>query len=473
MAAQPRIHTTRHQRARAIGRAGPEVCAGVRATLAGAAECDRVCGHESQGASPRIEAAHTGRSRWTRTCPKPTSHSRMSIAMTSGGGESVLAELRRALELNPNSSLAMYQYGRRLDTPAESMSWLKKTLQIDPLAITPRANLIIGLNQQGDDRARDRRNCPIQRTVQQRCRRDDDAGAICLRALNNPLCAARAARRAIQLAPTEPTPGAVVYLHRALLAVGAYDEAAELQARTDWKRVAPDIWAYESALAAGSRPDPAGLASAIEEVRALAPDPARAAALLYWLTLAGRSQEAAKLVDEASTSGPLHTYSLTGLERSGCDIAALWSLRTTEPPSAFRRDFEDVLRDAKKGLANSPTDAQALLDSAALRSMNGDDAIALAMLQRAFKRSALPSVFMPHLPWFARSARPAGYSIDWSRTGRPLGPRPGRAWSRRRSRRSRSRRVQSLVKAAAGWVAARPPQAMVLIRMSRRVVCPG
>jgi hypothetical protein len=254
---------------------------------------------------------------------------------------------------------------------------------------------------------------------------------VCLRALDDPLCAARASTRAIELAPTEPTPGAAVYLHRALLAVGAYDQAAELQARTDWKHTSPDIWAYESALAAGSRPDFAGLASAIESIRSLAPDPARAAALVYWLTLAGRDEDAAKLVDEASASGPLHTYSSTGLERSGCDIAALWSLRTAEPPAAFRRDFEDVSRDVKDNLAASPLDVEALLDSAALRSIDGDDATAMTMLQRAFKRSALPAGFMPQLPWFARLA------------GRPEFDRLTEDWQAARSA-ARSKVIASL-----------------------------
>jgi tetratricopeptide (TPR) repeat protein len=195
-----------------------------------------------------------------------------------------------------------------------------------------------------------------------------------------------------------------VLLHRALLAVGAHDQATELQARTDWKRVAPETWSYEAALAAGSRPDLAGLASALELLQSLAPDPARAKALVYWLTLAGRYDEAAKLVDEASHSGPLHTYTLTGLEMGPCDIAALWSLRATEAPTAFRRDFDEVLRDFRKNLAQSPLSVQALLDSAALESMNGNDAAAIALLQRAFKRSALPNGFMPHLPWFARLA---------------------------------------------------------------------
>jgi serine/threonine-protein kinase len=330
-----------------------------------------------------------------------------SLAFKSGPGESVLAELHRALELNPNSSIAMFQYGNALKASglsAESRQWEKRVLQIDPLAVTPRANLIIDLHNRGDDRARDHE---IER-FKELFNSDADGmtalARVCLRFLDDPLCAARAARRAIQLEPPEPTPWATVYLHRALLAVGAYDEAAELQARTDWKRVSPDTWAYESALAAGSRPDLAALASAIESIRSLAPDPARAKALVYWLTLAGQPQEAAKLVDEASASGPLHTYSLTGLEAWHCDIAALWSLRVAEPPAAFRRDFEDVLRDERKSLAIEPLNVQALLDLAALHSMNGDDPTAMAMLQRAFRRSALPAGFMPHLPWFARLA---------------------------------------------------------------------
>jgi tetratricopeptide (TPR) repeat protein len=143
---------------------------------------------------------------------------------------------------------------------------------------------------------------------------------------------------------------------------------------------------------------------AIEAVNALVPDPARAAALVYWLTLAGRYEEAAKLVDEASVSGPLHTYSSTGLERSSCDIAALWSLRAAESPAAFRRAFEDVQRDVKETVVASPLDVQALLNLAALESMNGDDAKAIATLQRAFKRSSLPNGFIPNLPWFARLA---------------------------------------------------------------------
>ena len=212
----------------------------------------------------------------------------LSIASRSIGGNgdwrSLMAmELRRALELNPNSSLALFQYSRTLDSAQSSMQWLRKALQVDPLAITPRTNLIIGLHYGGDDRARDREIARFNELFNGDVDGMTMLARLCVRALDDPLCAARAARRAIQLSPPEPTPGATVYLHRALLAVGAYEEAAELQARTDWKHASPDIWAYESALAAGSRLDLARLVPAIEAVKALVPDPARAAALLYWL----------------------------------------------------------------------------------------------------------------------------------------------------------------------------------------------
>ena len=341
----------------------------------------------------------------------PEAHIALALSITSrpiGGNvdrrKMMAAELRRALELNPNSSLALFQYSRTLDSAESSLQWLRKALQVDPLAITPRTNLIIGLHYGGDDRARDREIARFNELFNGDVDGMTMLARVCVRALDDPLCAARAARRAIQLSPPEPTPGATVYLHRALLAVGAYEEAADLQARTDWQHASPDIWAYESALAAGSRLDLARLVPAIEAVKALVPDPARAAALVYWLTLAGRYEEAAKLVDEASVSGPLHTYSSTGLERAGCDIAALWSLRTAEPPAGFRRDFEEVSRDVKETVVASPLDVQALLNLAALESMNGDDAKAIAILQRAFKRSALPAGFMPQLPWFARLA---------------------------------------------------------------------
>jgi adenylate cyclase len=361
-------------------------------------------GMNPEDALPRIEAAAHRAVALDPNLPEAHVALAMSIGLNSGSDESVVAELRRALELNPSSSLAMYQYGRRLER-AEALRWLRKTLQVDPLAITARSNLIIGLHYQGDDRARDREIARFNELFSGDVDGMTMMARVCVRILDDPVCAASAARRAIALAPSEPTPAATVYLHRALLAVGADKEAADLQARTDWKQSAPETWAYESALAAGSRQDPAGLASAIESIQSLPPDPARATALVYWLTLAGRPREAAKLVDEASRSGPLHTYSMTGLERPGCDIAALWSLRTAEPPAAFHRDHEEVLRDEKNHLAESPLDVWTLLDLAALESMNGNDAAAIARLERAFRRSALPAGFMPNLPWFARLAR--------------------------------------------------------------------
>jgi adenylate cyclase len=360
-------------------------------------------GMNPEDALPRIEAAAHRAVALDPNLPEAHVALAMSIGLSSGSDESVVAELRRALELNPSSSLAMYQYGRRLER-AKALHWLRKTLQVDPLAITARSNLIIGLHYQGDDRARDREIARFNELFSGDVDGMTMMARVCVRVLDDPVCASRAARRAIALAPPEPTPAATVYLHRALLAVGAYAEAADLQVRTDWKQAAPDTWAYESALAAGSRPDRVGLGPAIGALQSLARDPARAAALVYWLTLAGRYAEAAKLVDEASTAGPLHTYTLTGLERQGCDIAALWSLRVAEPLAAFRRDFEDVERGIRETLLASPLDVQALLASAALESMNGHDAAAIAMLQRAFKRSVLPAGFMPHLPWFARLA---------------------------------------------------------------------
>jgi TolB-like protein len=338
----------------------------------------------------------------------PAAHLALALVISGQGGSSehVLAEIQRALELNPNYAAARYQYSRHLPAgrEEESRQWLVKTLEVDPLAVGPRVGLIHGLHRLGDDR---RRNEELARFDQLH---DSDADALSqlartyLRLLGDPVRAADAARRAMSLAPSRPTPGSAIYLHRALLAVGAFDEAERLRQSTDWRERAPATWAFEQALAAGTRPDLAGLEAAVAALRALPPDPARAAALMHYLTLAGKFAEVGALFQEASKSYQIRTYTLTGLDSDDVALADLWSLREAGGLDEIHEEVDRGINEEQEWQRHWPQDAHSLLNVAALESLRENDGAAVAALTHAFAREALPGRFLPHLPWFARLA---------------------------------------------------------------------
>ncbi len=337
----------------------------------------------------------------------PAAHLALAGVLREEGSsiDAVLAAIERALQLNPNYAEAIFQYGRNLSLAgrgAEALQWEQKVLQIDPLATVPRTNLILELHRTGDVPERDAEIARYEQLFSD----DPDALAwlarVFLWQLDDPVNAARAARRAMQLAPPTPTPGAAIYLFRALVAVGAYEEAGELASRSDWRDTEPMIWACHAALLAGSRGDRPGLDSAIEAVRALPPDPSRAACLAFWLSIAGRRDEAVALGEAASQSRNLRTFTLTGLAMSDVLLADLWSFRDVGPADEVRRLLEDALAAEKADAGRGSPGVNTLLSIAALESMAGRDAAATAALDRAFSRSALPWRFRPYLPWFDR-----------------------------------------------------------------------
>jgi TolB-like protein/Tfp pilus assembly protein PilF len=330
--------------------------------------------------------------------------------------DTLLAMVREALQLNPNYARARFMYAAYLGDAgreAESMDWMARTLQVDPLASSARFNIIGDLDRRGEDHKRD---AELQR-VWQLSGTDPDVlyslARAYLRGLNDPVRAAEAARRSIALSPPSPTPDATLVLHRVLVVVGARDEAERLMNSTDWATTSPAVLAYEQALVAGSRPDRAGLDAAIDSIRALPPEATRTAALIFWLTVAGRYAEAVALEDPSGNLGLLHAQrrNLTGLEHEQVDLAAIWSLHANgQLPDDLKKDISDWRRDLRDGLARYPRDVGALMQMAALESMQGNDAIAISFLKRAFDRSPTPYFFVvQQVPWFTRLKGIADY----------------------------------------------------------------
>ena len=326
--------------------------------------------------------------------------------------EAILGEIKRAVDLNPNYALAVYQYGRHLGfagRDAEAAEWLDKALQLDPLATTPRANRILELNLRGEDALRD---AELERFAQLH---HDDADALAQLArtylrIDDPLRAAAAARRAIALAPEGTTPGAVIYLQRALIAVGALDDAERLADGTDWRATNPLLWAAQAALVAGARPDLRGMDQALTELEALPGDPTRAAGLVYWAAVARRHPEISEeVVEEAWGSEPLRTYTLLGLRDGDIEVAQFWVFTLLGPVDQVQAEKDKVLADLRARVQKAPLDVPSLLDLAAIESIAGQDAAAIATLERAFQRSPVPIGFQPHLPWFARLAGQPGF----------------------------------------------------------------
>jgi adenylate cyclase len=333
----------------------------------------------------------------------------LALAMATEGQnvpyETLAAMVKQALDLNPNYARARFMYGaysERAGRDDLSLEWMKKTLQVDPLAGPARRNLIIGLNDRGEDRKRDeelRRAWELFGT-------DADSlyslGLVYLNELDDPVHAAEAARRSIALSPSSPTPDATVVLLRVLMTIGAFDEAARLLQSTDWKTRSPAVLAYEQALLAGTRPDLAGLNAAIDAVRALPPEITRTAALVFWLTAAGKYAEATALDDPALSLGA-QRGNLTGLHAEQVDLAAIWSASASGTRLAEARiAISDWQRDLRDQLARYPLNVQLLMQMAALESMQGQDAAAISFLERAFNRSPTPYFFVPQVPWFAR-----------------------------------------------------------------------
>jgi TolB-like protein/Flp pilus assembly protein TadD len=348
----------------------------------------------------------------------PEGYLALAMATEAQGAkpDTLLAMVKKALELNPNYARARFMYGAYLGNAgrdAESADWMARTLQVDPLSGSARVNLIIDLHRHGEDRKRDAE----LKQVWQLSGTDPDAlyslARVYLRQLDDPVHAAEAARRAIALSPPSPTPDATLVLHRVLVTVGAYDEAERLLHSTDWTTTSPVLLAYEQAFVAGSRPDLAGLDMAIDSLRELPPDPTRTSALLFWLTLAGKYADASALEDPSGNLGNLHRQRniLTGLEHEQIDLAAIWSARASgQRPDDVDKDIGDWQRELRDGLARYPKDVGALMQMAALDSMQANDAVAISFLKRAFERSPTPYVFfVQQVPWFARLKGNADY----------------------------------------------------------------
>jgi TolB-like protein len=339
----------------------------------------------------------------------PAAHVALARVQARRGASvpAALAELRRALDLNPNYAAARFQYSVFLamaGREVESKQWEEKTLQVDPLALTARGNLIADLHAEGDIRRRDAELARMEQLF------DTDADGMTMlarirvRLLDDPVGAAGAARKALRLAPVHPTPDAAMYLHRALVAVGALDEARRLRESTDWRADVPARWANEWALEAAGDPDRGELDAPIAALQVLPADATRDAALLYWLTLRGRYAEAAPLRDSAERSGPLHTYAVTGLERDSVILASVWVAGQSERREDFLRLVETTRAELKDDIGPHPPTAGQWLETAMLESCRQHDEAAIAALGHAFGRAALPTAFSPRLPWFARLA---------------------------------------------------------------------
>ncbi|HQR48418.1 MAG TPA: hypothetical protein PL152_03725 [Steroidobacteraceae bacterium] len=351
----------------------------------------------------------------------PEAH--LALAMATEGQnvpyETLAAMVKRALDLNPNYARARFMYGAYLERAGrrdEALIWTERTLQVDPLAGPARRNLVAELHARGEDRRRDEE----LRRAWQLWDTDADAlyslGGRYLEDMDDPVHAAEAERRSIALSPPLPTPDAALTLHRVLVTVGAYDEAARLLQSTDWKTRSPATLAYEQAFVAGSRADLAGLDAAIDSIRALPPEVTRTAALLFWLTVAGRYADAAAL-DDPNLSLAAQRGILTGLYAEQIDLAAIWSARATrtrlEEARSAITDWQHELRDQ---LASYPLYVDALMQMAALESMQGHDAAAIALLEKAFGRSPTPYFFVPQMPWFTRLEGNPGYDrllVNW------------------------------------------------------------
>jgi tetratricopeptide (TPR) repeat protein len=357
-------------------------------------------------------------------------HVALAIALTvteQKTAADVLPMLERAIELNPNDAMAMFRYSGFLGQVGridESRRWAEKSLEVDPLAGAPRGNMICDLHLQGA-----RRRTQAEEARYERLFADDAEGMtslarIRMRCLGDPAGAARAAMAATHLLPTTPTPTAMLYLHRALVAVGASDEARSLREGTDWLTTSPDNWTYAQALEAGTTGDPAARDLVIEAMRRLPPSPVRDAALVYWLADRSRAADATGLLDSAEHAGPLRLYVSTGLERDLTDAADLCVRLHAQPrPARLAQDIAALRADMQLESKGNPPLASSWVAAAMLASCEGDDTLAVDSLRHAFAVDALPAGFAPQRVWFSRlQGRPeynrmvAQWSAEQART---------------------------------------------------------
>ncbi len=286
---------------------------------------------------------------------------------------------------------------------AEYLQWMEKTLQVDPLAISARANVIGAADDRGDDRKRD------QELLRARQLAATDADALYvldrfyLRHFGDAVRAAEAARSSIALSPPSPTPDATTILHRALVKVGAFDEAERLLQSTDWASRNPAMRAYEQAFAAGSRDDLAGLGAAIESVRALPADQVRTNALIFWQAVEGNCADAHALLDYLAKVPHLQRVTVfAGLENEQVDDATMWCLSAGGRHKEAQKAIDETRADLRAEVADHPRNVPALVELAAIESIEKNDDAAVASLDKAFKRSPTPYVFNPQVPWFTR-----------------------------------------------------------------------
>jgi TolB-like protein/tetratricopeptide (TPR) repeat protein len=325
-----------------------------------------------------------------------------TVDVTGAHDDATLAMLERALELNPNDALAAYQYSRSLwhmGHDKEGLRWLEKSLAIDPLAITPRCNLIAYFHDVGDVRRRTAEEATYERLFAGDVDGLTILARLRVRVTQDPVGAVRAALAARRLAPAVPTPDAVLYLHRALLAVGAIDAARQLRETTDWRTTAPATWLNERALEAAAASDPAKLDEVIGEMRTQAGDPERDAALMVWLGARGRHAEAVRLRSSADNSGPLRLYRAAGLERDFAMIAGLCSQARVGPAGLVQKEAGEFRAELAKDFREGANSTIWLMSAMFKLCLAGDTA-AISDLQKAFELDAIPWSFAVLQLWF-------------------------------------------------------------------------
>jgi hypothetical protein len=219
-----------------------------------------------------------------------------------------------------------------------------------------------------------------------------------VRVTNDPVGAARAALAARRLAPATPTPDAVLYLHRALVAVGAVDVARQVRDDTDWRTSSPETWAHEQALEAAASSDPRALDAAIEELHKLPASPERDAALMVWLGARGLHPEALALRTSADSVGP-RLYRAAGLERDAAAMAGFCSQARTGPPRLLEKEAREYRAEFAKDMRDGANSTSLAL-SAMFKMCLGNNSGAIQELQKSFKRDQLPWTFALLQLWF-------------------------------------------------------------------------
>jgi adenylate cyclase len=340
-------------------------------------------------------------------------HAALGTALRERDPARAEASYKRALELNPNSVTALWDYGTSLNgagRPADQAALMARVRELDPRLAIAWASVTAHLIRDGKIR-----EFRTQYARALAILADDPDGlnvvARTPRILGRPSEAYRAAF-AIEQAGN---------LDEALLAAAAphmqVDSNPRARALTELAR--QGSWGSDSALQysislAGASSDwPAVDAIARDLAARGVVDPVSLGPIAFWLTLQERFSEAAAVY---ARIGPLPEYAAAGLGAALLDgrqglPALLRTYRATgradEAQQLAARYLASLRSRPPKDEADAHTRA---LDLAALAANEGYKDEAVAALRTAFELAYLVWFFDPQLPWFRSLEGHPGYA---------------------------------------------------------------